>query len=282
MKADVDAFIASGGAKKVAEKPTPAAEKKVEKKAAAAPPPKKPTPGGPPENPYVDTPLTNMRKVIASRLLEAKSTIPHYYLTISVPMDEALKLREQLNKESKVKISVNDVIIKAASIACTIVPEVNSQWMGDKIRQFKNCDCSIAVSTDTGLITPIVFSANRKGIAEIAKNAKDLAEKAKKGALKPQEFQGGTFCVSNLGMFAIDQFSAVINPPQACILAVGTTTKEVVPVDVKDPTKEHPYKVISVMRVTLSCDHRLVDGSVGARWLQAFKSLLEKPYKMLL
>lgn len=286
LKGDVDKFIASGGVKKAEPKAAAAAPKKEEKKptpAAAAAPPKKAAAGGPPENPFTDVPLTNMRKIIASRLLEAKSTIPHFYLTISVPMDAALKLREQLNKEqTKVKISVNDILIKAAGLACVAVPEVNSYWMGDKIRQFKNADVSIAVSTDTGLITPIVFNANSKGISEIALNAKDLAGRARKGGLKPQEFQGGTFCISNLGMFAIDQFSAVINPPQACILAVGTTVKAVVPNDVKDPTKDLAYRVISTMRVTLSCDHRLVDGSVGARWLQVFKDLLEKPHKMLL
>lgn len=166
------------------------------------------------DNPYVDIPLTNMRKVIATRLLESKTTIPHYYLTLSITMDQLLQLRGELNKEAKVKISVNDLIIKAASLACRDVPEANSQWHKDFIRKFKHCDVSMAVATDNGLITPIVFSAETLGLSEIAAKTKELAVKARENKLQPQEFVGGTFTISNLGNFGIEHFCAVINPPQ--------------------------------------------------------------------
>ncbi len=159
-----------------------------------------------------------MRKVIANRLLESKTSIPHYYLSVSVEMDEVLKIRELLNKEEKVKISVNDMIIKASALSCMNVPEVNSQWYGDSIRQFKNCDISVAVSTDNGLITPIVFSANIKGLSTISQNTKELAAKARANSLKPNEFIGGTFTISNLGMMGVDNFTAVINPPQVIFI----------------------------------------------------------------
>jgi len=226
-------------------------------------------------NQYQDIPLTSVREIIAKRLLESKTTIPHYYLKIEVTMDEISAMREKLNKESKSKISFNDIFIKAASLACREVPEVNSQWHGSFIRKYKNADVSVAVDTGSGLITPIVFAANTKGLNEIATTTKALVDKAKTNTLKPQEFQGGTFSISNLGMLGISRFSAVINPPQSCILAVGKTGKKIVP-------DGESFKEVNVMEVTLSCDHRVVDGAVGARWLQAFKGYLEKPYTMLL
>lgn len=154
-----------------------------------------------------------MRKTIANRLLESKTTIPHYYVTKTITMDESLKLRAILNQEEGVKVSVNDMLIKAAGLACLKTPDVNSQWHGDHIKKFHNCDVSVAVSTDAGLITPIVFGANSKGLGDISKNVKELAGKARKGALKPEEYIGGTFTISNLGMFGVDHFSAIINPP---------------------------------------------------------------------
>lgn len=192
-----------------------------------------------------------------------------------------MALREKLNKVSPVKISVNDIIIKACAIACVKVPEANSVWLKDSIRMNTNVDISVAVQTDTGLITPIVFNAHTKRIGEISKDVKELAGKAKEGKLQPKEFQGGSFTVSNLGMFGISSFSAIINPGQSCILAVGQIEKKVV-VNENSEDKENQFKVINVMNATLSCDHRTVDGAVGAKWVQEFRKLMENPELMLL
>uniref|UniRef100_A0A1Q3FFZ5 dihydrolipoyllysine-residue acetyltransferase n=1 Tax=Culex tarsalis TaxID=7177 RepID=A0A1Q3FFZ5_CULTA len=230
---------------------------------------------------YVDIPVSNIRGVIAKRLLESKTTIPHYYLTVDCNMDQINKLRAKFNKQLEkdgVKLSINDFIIKAAAMACKKVPEANSAWMDTIIRQFDAVDVSVAVSTDRGLITPIVFSADRKGLADISKDVKSLAAKAREGKLQPQEFQGGTFSVSNLGMFGVTHFCAIINPPQSCILAIGGTQKRIVP----DKDSEQGWKESDYVSVTLSCDHRTVDGAVGARWLQYFRQFLEDPHSMLL
>ncbi|XP_033099800.1 dihydrolipoyllysine-residue acetyltransferase component of pyruvate dehydrogenase complex, mitochondrial-like isoform X2 [Anneissia japonica] len=230
---------------------------------------------------YTDIPLSNIRKTIAKRLLESKQTIPHYYLTVDVEMDNVLQLRKELNsilEASGDKLSVNDFIIKASALSCMKTPEANSSWMDDKIRQFNQVDLSVAVQTDNGLITPIIFNANSKGLSSISNDVKSLAEKAREGKLRPQEFQGGTFTVSNLGMFGVKSFSAIINPPQACILAVGAAQKMMVP----DDSSEEGFRTATVLSVTLSCDHRVVDGAVGAQWMQHFKRFLEKPETMLL
>ncbi|XP_025996970.1 dihydrolipoyllysine-residue acetyltransferase component of pyruvate dehydrogenase complex, mitochondrial isoform X3 [Solenopsis invicta] len=228
----------------------------------------------------VDIPVSNIRAVIAKRLLESKQTIPHYYLSVDVKMDAALAMREQFNKlleKDKIKLSVNDIIIKGMAMACKKVPEGNSAWLGNVIRQYNNVDVSVAVSTDSGLITPIVFGADTKGIVQISKDVKALATKAREGKLKPHEFQGGTITVSNLGMFGIKNFSAIINPPQSIILAVGATETRLI------PTKnEKGFTTAQYMSVTASCDHRTVDGAVGAQWLAAFKDLIENPTTMLL
>ncbi|XP_063975916.1 dihydrolipoyllysine-residue acetyltransferase component of pyruvate dehydrogenase complex, mitochondrial [Diachasmimorpha longicaudata] len=228
----------------------------------------------------VDIPVSNIRGVIAKRLSESKQTIPHYYLSIDIRMDSALAMREQFNKlleKEKVKLSVNDLIIKAIAMACKKVPEGNSAWMGDVIRQYDNVDVSVAVSTDAGLITPIVFGADWKGLVEISKDVKALAAKAREGKLQPQEFQGGTITISNLGMFGVKNFSAIVNPPQSIILAVGTTEARLIPA-----SNERGFTTAQYMTVTASCDHRTVDGAVGAQWLSALKSLLENPSTMLL
>lgn len=230
---------------------------------------------------YTDIPLSSIRSVIAKRLTESKQTVPHYYLTTEIRMDEVLKLRKQMNemlKDEGIKLSVNDFIIKASAQALLKVPAANSAWMGTFIRQYNGADISVAVSTDNGLITPIIFGANNKGLSSIATDMKSLAAKAREGKLQPQEFQGGTFTISNLGMFGIKSFAAVINPPQACILAVGGTAAKALP-NAKDPQK---IDVSEVMLVTLSCDHRVVDGAVGAQWLQVFKRYMESPATMIL
>uniref|UniRef100_A0A672LYF9 Acetyltransferase component of pyruvate dehydrogenase complex n=1 Tax=Sinocyclocheilus grahami TaxID=75366 RepID=A0A672LYF9_SINGR len=253
---------------------------------AAAPTPAAPTRSPPavpafaavPTGTFTDIPISNIRRVIAQRLMQSKQTIPHYYLSIDVNMDQVLELRKELNvKADNIKLSVNDFIIKASSLACLKVPEANSSWMDTVIRQNHVVDVNVAVSTPIGLITPIVFNAHIKGLATISKDVAILAAKAREGKLQPHEFQGGTFTISNLGMYGIKHFSAIINPPQACILAVGGTEKRLLPAD-----NEKGFDVASMMSVTLSCDHRVVDGAVGAQWLAEFRKFLEKPFTMLL
>ncbi|XP_069732760.1 dihydrolipoyllysine-residue acetyltransferase component of pyruvate dehydrogenase complex, mitochondrial [Phaenicophaeus curvirostris] len=262
-KKDVESFVPP----KVAPAPAPEAVP-----AAAAV-------GAAPVGTFTDIPISNIRRVIAQRLMLSKQTIPHYYLSIDVNMGEVLVLRKELNQEvsDNIKLSVNDFIIKASALACLKVPEANSSWMDTVIRQNHVVDVSVAVSTPAGLITPIVFNAHIKGLASISKDVVSLASKAREGKLQPHEFQGGTFTISNLGMYGIKNFSAIINPPQACILAVGSSKKTLVPAD-----NEKGFDVADVMSVTLSCDHRVVDGAVGAQWLAEFKNFLEKPVTMLL
>ncbi|KAH7047698.1 pyruvate dehydrogenase complex dihydrolipoamide acetyltransferase [Linnemannia elongata] len=264
---------------KAAEAPKPEAVKK----AAPAPAPKAaaPTPAAPASAAYTDIPVTNMRKIIAQRLSESKQTVPHYYVTVECEMDKVLKLREVLNKasEDQYKLSVNDFIVKASALALKAVPEANSAWMNDSIRQYHSSDICVATSTPTGLITPIVANADKKGLSTISNQVKDLASRARANKLAPHEYQGGTFTISNMGMFGIKHFTAIINPPQSCILAVGSTEKRVLPARAGE---EGELRTASVMAVTLSSDHRTVDGAVAAQFLKAFKGYLEEPLKLLL
>jgi len=232
----------------------------------------------PPGAEYIDEPHNNIRKVIAKRLTESKRDVPHYYLSMDCNLDELVRLRTTINEnvEKEAKISVNDFIIKAVAKALIDVPQANSAWADDYVRTFKHADVSMAVSTDKGLITPIVTRADVKSLSQVATEAKELAGRARANKLKPEEYQGGTFTVSNLGMFGIKHFTAIINPPQACILAVGGAQKHVV-ADGKGGFKE-----ASVMTVTLSSDHRVLDGAVAAQWLNAFKKYIEKPALMLI
>ncbi|OSD03624.1 dihydrolipoamide acetyltransferase [Trametes coccinea BRFM310] len=232
---------------------------------------------------YTDIPVTNMRRTIGTRLTQSKQELPHYYLTLDINMDKVLKLREVFNKslaekDKSAKLSVNDFVLKAVACALADVPEANSAWLGEVIRQYKKADISMAVATPTGLITPIIKDVGAKGLATISAEGKALAKKARDGKLQPQEYQGGTFTVSNLGMFGISHFTAIINPPQSCILAVGATQPTLVPA----PEEERGFKVAQIMKVTLSADHRTVDGAVGARWLAAFKGYLENPLTFML
>ncbi|CAA19134.1 Acetyltransferase component of pyruvate dehydrogenase complex [Schizosaccharomyces pombe] len=229
---------------------------------------------------YEDLPLSNMRKIIASRLAESKNMNPHYYVTVSVNMEKIIRLRAALNAmaDGRYKLSVNDLVIKATTAALRQVPEVNAAWMGDFIRQYKNVDISMAVATPSGLITPVIRNTHALGLAEISTLAKDYGQRARNNKLKPEEYQGGTFTISNLGMFPVDQFTAIINPPQACILAVGTTVDTVVP----DSTSEKGFKVAPIMKCTLSSDHRVVDGAMAARFTTALKKILENPLEIML
>jgi len=230
---------------------------------------------------YVDTPVSNMRRTIGTRLTQSKQEIPHYYLTVTIDMSKVTKLREVFNQtlaDKGAKLSVNDFIVKAVACALADVPEANTAWLGETIRQYNKADISVAVSTPNGLITPIIKDVGSKGLATLSAEVKALAKKARDGKLAPHEYQGGTFTVSNLGMYDIDHFTAIINPPQSCILAIGSTRQTIVPA----PEEERGFKSVPTMKVTLSSDHRTVDGAVGARWLAAFKGYLENPLTFML
>ncbi|MBX6380594.1 MAG: pyruvate dehydrogenase complex dihydrolipoamide acetyltransferase [Thermoflavifilum aggregans] len=227
------------------------------------------------EEGYEDKPITQMRKVIAQRLSQSKYSAPHFYLTISVDMRRMVDARKALNEISEVKISFNDILIKAAAMALRRHPEVNSSWMGDFIRTYKHIHIGSAVAIDDGLIVPVIRFADQKSIAQIAAETKTLYEKARNRKLQPQDFSGNTFTISNLGMLGIEEFTAIINPPDSCILAVGAIQDT--------PVAENGQVIVApVMKLTMSCDHRVVDGAVGARFLQTLKQMLENPLAMLL
>ncbi|KAK4479552.1 hypothetical protein RD792_015069 [Penstemon davidsonii] len=231
---------------------------------------------------YTDIPHSQIRKVTASRLLQSKQTIPHYYLTVDTCVDKLMELRSQLNLLQEAsggkRISVNDLVIKAAALALKKVPQCNSSWTNDYIRQYSNVNINVAVQTDNGLYVPVIRDADKKGLSTISDEVKNVAQKAKSNSLKPEDYEGGTFTVSNLGgPFGIKQFCAIINPPQSGILAVGSAEKRAIP-----GTGTDQYKFASFMSVTLSCDHRVIDGAIGAEWLKAFKGYIENPESMLL
>lgn len=224
---------------------------------------------------YDSVPLTSMRKTIAARLTEAKQTVPHFYLTVDVELDELLKARKGINEMQGLKLSVNDFIIKASALALKKVPAANASFTPEAILMHHHADIGVAVAIEGGLITPIVRHAETKGLQEISDEVKDMAARARDRKLMPEEYQGGSFSISNLGMFGIKEFSAVINPPHGAILAVGAGEKR--PVVLADDT----LGIATVMSCTLSCDHRVVDGAIGAQFLQAFKGFVEQPVSML-
>jgi pyruvate dehydrogenase E2 component (dihydrolipoamide acetyltransferase) len=223
---------------------------------------------------YTDNNVSQMRKVIAKRLGESKFSAPHFYLTMEINMDNAMVARTQMNEVSGVKISFNDMVVKASAMALRKHPAVNSSWMGDFIRQYQHIHIGVAVAIEDGLIVPVVRFADQKTLSQIAAETKELAGKAKNKKLQPNEFTGNTFTISNLGMMDIDEFTAIINPPDSAIMAVGRIKEVVV-------RKGDGFGVSNVMKVTLSCDHRSVDGAVGAAFLQTFKKYLENPVTML-
>ena len=255
VKADIEAAMAGAPVSAVAPAQAPAAA---------------------PEGTYTEVPLSNMRKTIARRLTESKQTIPHYYLSVDCELDRLLGLRKELNaRDEGFKLSVNDFILRAMALALRKVPEANAGWSETAILQYDTVDVSVAVAIEDGLITPIVRDADRKGLATISAEVKDLAARARDRKLLPHEYQGGSFSVSNLGMFGIREFAAVINPPQSGILAVGAGEKRAV-------VKDDALAVATVMTCTLSADHRVIDGAIGARLLAAFKAYVEEPLTMLL
>ncbi|MBX2984565.1 MAG: pyruvate dehydrogenase complex dihydrolipoamide acetyltransferase [Bacteroidia bacterium] len=223
---------------------------------------------------YTEVTVSQMRKTIAARLAESKFSAPHFYLTMEIEMDNVLTARERINANGDVKISVNDIIVKAVAMALRKHPQVNSSWLGDKIRTYQHIHVGVAVAVDEGLLVPVVRFADQKPLSAISAEVKEFGKKAKEKKLQPQDWAGNTFTVSNLGMFGIEEFTAIINPPDACILAVGSVKDTVAIVEGKIIAKK-------VMKVTLSCDHRVVDGVVGSKFLQTFKGYMEDPIKML-
>jgi pyruvate dehydrogenase E2 component (dihydrolipoamide acetyltransferase) len=282
VKADIDAALSAARGAPAAPAPPAAAPRPAAAPSGPLVPPAAPAlskervaalAGNPP---YTERPLNAMRRVIARRLTESKQTVPHFYLTIDSEIDALLKIRAELNAKSEAyRISVNDFVIRAAALALRQVPAANASWSDEAILLWDSVDIAVAVALDDGLITPIVKAADRKGLAAIANETKDLVERARAGKLKLEEFQGGTFSISNLGMYGVREFAAVINPPHGGILAVGAGEQRPV-------VKDGALTVATVMSCTLSCDHRAVDGAVGAQFLAAFKRLLEDPLTMLL
>lgn len=221
-----------------------------------------------------DIPLSQMRKTIARRLSESKFGAPHFYLTISIDMEKAMETRTRINEIAPTKISYNDLVVKSAAAALRQHPAINSSWLGDTIRRNGNINIGVAVAVDEGLVVPVVRHADSKTLSQINAEVRELAGKAKERKLSGEEMQGNTFTISNLGMFGIEEFTAIINPPDACIMAVGTITQEPV-------VKEGNMQIGHRMKVTLSCDHRVVDGATGAKFLQTFKSIMEDPIRMI-
>ncbi len=220
--------------------------------------------------------VSNIRQVIAQRLVESKQTIPHFYLMVDCKVDKLIALKNEINSsDEKNKITLNDLVIKATAMSMKKFPEINSSWVDNKILKYRSIDIAVAVALDDGLITPIVKNADNKNILSISHEVKDLVSKARSGKLKPEEFQGGGFTVSNLGMFGIKAFSAIINPPQSCIMAVGASEKRPVVVNEK-------VEIAEIMSITLSVDHRTVDGALGAKFLNIFKFYIENPLSILI
>jgi pyruvate dehydrogenase E2 component (dihydrolipoamide acetyltransferase) len=285
IKADIDAVLAGAPTKPAAPARPPAAPVAPALEAAAAP--AAPTPALAPALakervaalaggiPYTLRPMTAMRRTIARRLSEAKQTVPHFYVSIDCEIDALLKIREELNAKSPERISVNDFVIRAAALALRQVPAANAAWSEDGILVWDRVDIAVAVAVEDGLITPIIKSAEAKGLAAIARETKDLIARARASKLKLEEFQGGTFSISNLGMYGVRDFAAVINPPHGGILAVGAGEQRPI-------VKDGALAIARMMSCTLSCDHRAVDGAVGAQFLAAFKKLVEDPLTMLL
>ncbi len=269
IKADVEAAIAAGtGKAKPQEAPAPAKEVAPAK---AAPPP---------SANYIEVPNSTMRKVIAQRLAQSKREAPHFYLSVDWNIDALLKIREELNSrtpegDAAFKISVNDFVVRAVALAMRAFPDVNCSWTDEAIRYYQTVDVSVAVATPSGLITPVVRNADQKGLATISNEVRLLAKRARDGKLMPEEYQGGGFTISNLGMYGITNFAAVINPPQSCLLAVGAAEKRPI-------VKDNALAIATMMSCTLSIDHRTVDGAKGAEFLQVLKQLVEDPLRMML
>lgn len=281
VAADVAALLASGGGAKVSSASPTSSSAAVEI--------------GTEYETFSDVPHSQIRRVTASRLLQSKQQVPHYYLTVDVRLDALLETRARLNEaraamgkkgdEGPAKLSVNDFVLKAAALALKAVPGVNAAWSADFTRVFKNVDINVAVQAPSGLMVPLLIDADKAGLGEISAKVRALAAAARDGNLKPEQMASGTFTVSNLGMFGVEQFAAIVNPPQAAILAVGGARPVLVPSKSSGDANEDGgpgFEAATVLSATLSCDHRVVDGAMGAQWLQAFKRFMEQPLTMLL
>ncbi len=267
VKKDVEAFI-----EKKPEAPAP--EAPAAAPAAPAPPPMPSFAVGS-DDAYEDKPVSQMRKTIARRLSESKFTAPHFYLTMEINMDKVIDLRKQLNEvAAPTKISFNDLVVKAAAVALRKHPAVNASWLGDKIRYNKQVNIGVAVAVEDGLLVPVIRHSDMKTLSQINYEVKVFAEKARNKKLQPDEMSGNTFTISNLGMFGIEEFTGIINPPDACIMAVGAIIE-------KPVVKDGQIVPANIMKVTLSCDHRVVDGATGSEFLQTFKAILEEPVRLL-
>ena len=267
----VAADVARARAEAAARPPAPATPSAVTAPLPATPIPATPEPGG-----WLDLPLSPVRRVIARRLTDSKRTIPHFSLSLDCAMDEVLAVRTRMQDGPRaVKVSVNDFVIRAVALALRDVPDLNAQWADDAVRRFADVDVAVAGATDGGLITPIIRRADGKGVARIADEMAALAARARAGGLRPDEFQGGGFTISNLGMYGIARFTAIINPPQAAILAVGA-------VEARPVVRDGALAVGRMMTLTLSVDHRIVDGAVAARFLSVLRAHLEAPLGLLI
>jgi pyruvate dehydrogenase E2 component (dihydrolipoamide acetyltransferase) len=228
-------------------------------------------PGATEASAFVDEPISEIRRIIAKRLVTSLGPIPHFFLTTEIEMDRAAEMRRNINElDPELKLSINDIIIKVAAAALIAHPQVNASFQEKVVRYYERADIGVAVAIEDGLITPVVRAADQKSLSEIAREVRDLAERARKRKLKPEEYTGASFSVSNLGMFGIDEFTAVINPPEGAILAIGAMTP-------KPVVRENEIVVRQIMRVTMSCDHRVIDGATGAKFLQTFKKTMENP-----
>ncbi|MCE7070169.1 pyruvate dehydrogenase complex dihydrolipoamide acetyltransferase [Dyadobacter sp. CY327] len=271
VKRDVDEFKPAAAAT--------AAKTEAPAQAASAPAPvaksEQSAASAPANGDFTDSPISQMRKTIARRLSDSLFTAPHFYVTMEINMDKAMALRPQLNEVSPAKISFNDMVIKACAVALKQHPAVNSAWLGDKIRRYNYVNIGVAVAVDEGLLVPVIRDADKKTLSTISGEVKDLAGKAKDKKLQPKDWEGNTFSISNLGMFGVDEFTAIINPPDSCILAIGAIKKVAA---FKEDGTVYPQ---NIMKVTLSADHRVVDGALGAQFLLTVKKLLEEPMSML-
>ncbi|MCB9283776.1 MAG: pyruvate dehydrogenase complex dihydrolipoamide acetyltransferase [Lewinellaceae bacterium] len=264
VKRDVEAYLGSGApATQASPAIEPAAEHSVIPFAPAAP-----------GSNFEDKPVSQMRKTIARRLAQSKFSAPHFYLTIEVDMEKAIAIRKQINEVAPVKISFNDLVLKAAAASLRQHPAVNASWLEDRIRYNRDIHIGVAVAVEDGLLVPVIRHADMKTLSQVNEEVKTFAEKAKNRKLQPEEMQGNTFTISNLGMFGIEEFTAIINPPDACILAVGTIVE-------KPVVKNGEIVVGQRMKMTLSCDHRVVDGATGARFLETMRAILEDPIRLM-
>ncbi|MCF0060357.1 pyruvate dehydrogenase complex dihydrolipoamide acetyltransferase [Dyadobacter chenwenxiniae] len=275
VKRDVDEFKPAAAAAAAKTEAAPAQAASAPAAAAKAEQPAPATGGSSAPGDFTDLPISQMRKTIARRLSDSLFTAPHFYVTMEINMDKAMALRPQLNEVSPAKISFNDMVIKACAVALKQHPAVNSAWLGDKIRKYNYVNIGVAVAVDEGLLVPVIRDADKKTLSTISGEVKDLAGKAKDKKLQPKDWEGNTFSISNLGMFGVDEFTAIINPPDSCILAIGAIKKVAA---FKEDGTVYPQ---NIMKVTLSADHRVVDGALGAQFLLTVKKLLEEPMSML-